>query len=390
MCNLTSFSALKENKATIKNFWKVLSKVDLSDNDCAILFPNDYLFVSSEETKYLCGLYTGSSTRTAISGTNFVQVLQSGYVLASINEGEVGLFSPCGNLMKVFVYDKKQFSRVRLVKKEGVNHYISGYSFINKFFLRYNTLAARCANRCYLAKANGFDFNKLFYVGEYEEISEMKDSACGMVYVLYKDGTFKLFDKKFKLIDLPKSITRITFLENGNFIGFDHNGKACIYDTKAKLIAIQQYVKAAEYDRFYMVSDKKMFDCYTNKEYYSNKRPLIAGDNFEIVYENGAIWHKRFLSGPQDVETDILVVNCPTPPTVVDGKYLTFRDKNRMFVIDPFMTRGATICQLLDVIDNLKDDEDLSLKYFVYLKSLYEYLSGDKNILKKMLKNYLK
>ena len=196
MCNLTSFSALKENKATIKNFWKVLSKVDLSDNDCAILFPNDYLFVSSEETKYLCGLYTGSSTRTAISGTNFVQVLQSGYVLASINEGEVGLFSPCGNLMKVFVYDKKQFSRVRLVKKEGVNHYISGYSFINKFFLRYNTLAARCANRCYLAKANGFDFNKLFYVGEYEEISEMKDSACGMVYVLYKDGTFKLFDKK--------------------------------------------------------------------------------------------------------------------------------------------------------------------------------------------------
>ncbi len=386
MGKLCSFSALKENKADIVHFWKTLSDVNLSNNDFATLFPNEFLFVCNEQVS---GLYTSSSCSMAICGTEFVQILKNGYALISVKEDEVGLFSPNGNLMKVFVYEKKLFSKVRAYRQEGVNYYASGYSFINKFFMAYNTIAVRCSNRCYITKVNGFNFDKLTYVGEYEDIKEMKDSASGMVYILYKNGTVKLFDKNFTAINIPTTITKITFLENGGFIGFERDGRVNIYNAKAVLVSQKPSICVSDYSRFYKLSGERYYDCYTNKPYHFDKLPLIYNDKMEVIYENGMIVRRRFVNGYNDVEETVLVANCPSEPKVVDGKYLTFSDNHRMFVIDAFMEREGTMLKALNIINNLDNNKDLSINLFLYLKSLIEYLYGDSNILKKMLKKYI-
>ena len=384
---LKSFSDLKEKKCRLSVLWEILCKIK-SKSGRAVPFPNDLLFIANNGYKDISALYYASSDKAALAGLCYVHPLQKGYLFAGYCENEIGLFSPKGNLSKIFIYDKKLFSECYEYSQEGVKYCRTGFSLFTKFAFKYDTVALKCADRCYIAKVTKFDPKTSVFVGKYDDILEMKDSVDGKVVITYKDGKVKMWDKNLKEIKLEFSPSKITFLENGCFIAYHLSKGAMIFDKTGKLIKKHNLISASEYSRFYKIHNGRLYDCYTHDEYDLKKVPLLKNKSIEVFYEKNKVYCFKIVAGKR-TKRFVLIENCPSVPRVIDEKYLYFDDNKWTFVIDPLASREETVETIANYLIDHDSYTDISDDMFLYLKTLCEYLYGKSNSLRVMLFSFV-
>ncbi len=389
---LKSFDVKNYENSNLDYYWEVLSKIDNTSTYVNIL-PNGVIYAIGDD-KRLAGIYDGSSLYPIMRNISFMAYLNSGYMLIGIGdidnyEGEVGLFSPCGKLMGIYAFDKQKFSNVVATRnKDGYRHYTTGFSLVNRFFFRYNTLAVRCANKCYLSKAHRFDLSKLFYVGLYDDIASMYDTPEGLVAVNFKNGLVKLYDKNFNELHIVDDLSKVIFLLNGDFFVFAKNGKISLYNKKCKFIKNVSSVDVKMYDRFYVIDGHKIFDCFSHKERFSDFIAFYDKDNYRLYTENSSIACYCY-SSPTSCTSYNVLANCPSTPVIVNNKFLTFRDEKNLFVVDPFTPSDNMDYKVYNAINKTPKDEDLSPEKFMYFKSMLEYMHGQKHLLKYLLDRYI-
>ena len=389
---LRSFDVKNYDNSNLNYYWEVLSKISYTSNYVNIL-PNGVIFVIGED-KNLSGIYDGASLYPIMRDISFMLYLNSGYMLIGVgdidnNKGEVGLFSPCGRLMGIYAFDKQKYSNVVTTKnKDGYRHYTTGFTPINRFFFRYNTLAVRCANKCYLSKANKFDLSNLFYVGLYDDIASMYDNTEGLVAVHFKNGLVKLYDKNFNELHIVDDLSKVVFLLNGDFFAFTKDGKISLYNKKCKLIKNVSSVEVKMYDRFYIIDSHKKFDCFSHKECFGDFVAFFDKDNYRLYSENGGISCYFYSSSTSCTSYNVLA-NCPSTPVVVNNKFITFRDEKNLFIVDPFTPRDTMDYKIYDAISKTPEDKDLCTEKFMYFKSMLEYMHGRKHLLKYLLDKYI-
>ncbi len=385
---LKSFDDLKEKKSNLLVLWKILSKINLASGRVMPL-QNDLLFVLNNGQSEVDALYCASSTKVVAGGLCYIHSLQKGYLFAGYDENEIGLFSPKGNLLKIFLYDKKLYSECREYSKAGVKYCLSGFSFLTKFFFVYDTVALRCADKCYIAKVAKFNPKNAICVGKYEDIAEMKDSVDGKVYVRYNDGNVKLFDSNLKEMKLDVAeLKKIIFLENGSFIARDFFGEYYVFDKSGKVLSSHRFLSATEYSRFYKLSNGQIYDCYTHSKFALKNVPILKSKDVEVFYDNGSVFCYTINKGKR-TKKYILIKNCPSCPRVVDNKYLYFNDDRCLFVINPLDCEENILDKILNYLSEIKNDEDISIDLFLYLTKLCEYMYGTSHSLKKMLYNFV-
>lgn len=384
---LKSFDDLREKESNLLVLWKILSKINLASGRVMPL-QSDLLFVQNNGRCDVDALYCTSSTKVALAGLCYVHSLQRGHLFAGYNENEIGLFSPKGNLLKIFLYDKKLYSECREYSRGGVKYCLSGFSFITKFFFVHNTVALKCADKCYIAKVAKFNPKNAICVGKYESIADMKDSVDGKVCVRYIDGSVKLFDSNLREMRLVVLPTKITFLENGCFIARDICGKDYVLDKDGKNLSSHNSLSATEYSRFYKLSNGQIYDCYTHSKFALKNIPILKNKDVEVFYDNGSVFCYAIKNGKR-TKKYILIKNCPSCPKVVDNKYLYFSDDRWLFVINPLDFEENTLDKIINYIFEIKDDEDIPVDLFLYLTRLCEYLYGTSHSLKKMLYNFV-
>ena len=383
-------SRLSLKSIEVKNFescgldyyWKVLSKFDLTSMHCDV-FPNGVIVSLGDDIR-VNGIYNGKSLFPVISNVSFVQYLESGYMLIGTGydeECEIGLFSPCGRLMGIYAFDKNMYSRVSMSKtKDGYKRFTTGFTLFNSFFFKYNTLAIKCANKCYLARPHKLDLAKLFCVGFYNDIKSMEDNECGLVAVHFHNGRARLLNKDFSEINIMDGLSKVIFLENGDFFAFDNKGTISLFNKKLKFIKNVNSVEVEPYSRLYKLGDGKKYDCYTHEVYTKLTVPLCCVDGYTIHGVQG------LLTCAYNDKFDFVVANrYKGKPRFINNKFMLISDGKQLFMIDPFIHIDSMDSIIASYLFKLPDDEDLSLELFLYFKNKLEGRHVKKYPLKKML-----
>lgn len=374
--------------AKAQDYWKLLKKFS-TENSVAKLVPNG-LILQIGENSTSASLYSPMSFKPVMEKITFLYFLESGYAIIALEDESVLLFTPKGNIKMKFIYKKDYFTNVNKTVKNGVVRYCSGYMLLTKFIFSYNTIAVRCQNKCYLGKANKFDLKKLFYVGEYDDIVEMQDNKEGLVYVRFSDGRVKLFNQEFKEILLNNAVSKIVFLENGDFFAFNKK-VAYLYNKKGNFVQKKDEVLIDEKNvlyknRFYQIGEKT-FDCRTHKECEKNLVSCLEKSDGTLYYEKGQVfWTYNFKKiGLEKVRFEDVLFNVEGHLMIVNKKFLAFGKERKVFVVEIGKSLEETKALLKDFIENDIKGDDLDLETFDYFREFCSHLKREKISLKGIL-----
>ena len=256
---------------------------------------------------------------------------------------------------------------------------------MTQFAFIYNTITIRCQDKCYLAKANKLDLRKLFYVGEYEKIADMKDSKEGLVYVLYNSGVVKLFDNKFKEINLVQGVKKIVFLENGDFFAIVGD-EYYLYDKNAKFVNKFRNVSVSYNDRFYKIINR-IYDCHSHKECVEDIVPIFKKSGNNLCFEKGNVFFNSTFKkkGFNALIFRDALFGLTKRPNIINKKFLTFEDGDKQFVIELWKSDEETKKQLIDFIKKETLEKDFELDVFNYFKQFSSYLIRDEVTFRNML-----
>lgn len=379
MCEIKSLDFEVLSKATVLDYWKTLGKLYSKDAYTRILH-NGLILHSIGEDIFL---YDPISSHQIISNIEFAYFMMSGYGIIGINKEDVYLFSPKGKIKMKFVFQKSYYTAVVETREKGYTRCCSGFKLLSQFFFNYNTIATRCQNKCYLGKANKFDLKKLFYVGEYDNITEMQDNNEGFVYVLYKDGTAKLFDNHFKEVKLVDGLSKVIFLENGDFFAIAGD-KCYLYDKKAKLIGEKEGVNAFYNKRFYQIGED-FFDCQNHKKCEKANIPLYKKGNDVLLFDEGNVFYNRTLKrhGFNKLAFGRVLVGLTQEPSVVNKQFLTFTGNKVQFVVDLWKSDDEIKDELIEFLK--QEPADLEMEKFNYFRMFLSYLCDKDMSLRSML-----
>ena len=369
---LSNVNRIASKESGIGEYLKILSQID-AEKDYVQIFPNGVIVVISGDDTGANVHFVGKE-RCLFTNITFVSARLNGYIMLGINENEILLLSPRGNLKAKYTYQKDLYCKAKKEKKNGIDYYQSGFMLYNKFSLSYQMVALKCQNKCYLTKINKLDFNDLFYVGLYDDIKTIADNPEGLVYVLYKNGTAKLFDKSFKEIKID-GLKEVLFLENGDFFAITTRGYT-LYDKNAKLVKFLRDVSVKNYSRFYVV-DEITFDCRTHKEVCVDGDILFSKNNLELFYHNNKVSVKETKKNPglNVMEINDILFNIKENPVLVDKKFVVIKSGKHMLVYDWTLSKEEMKHHIFDFVKDVSSSSDLPIEVFDYLKSLCNHLS---------------
>ncbi|MBR5599476.1 MAG: hypothetical protein IKW39_05495 [Alphaproteobacteria bacterium] len=387
MCKYRKLNFDSSAYNTASGYWKVLSNLECSSNYLTV-FPNG--LIAQIDDDCLFNVWFPDFTYPVFSKVNFINTKLNGYVLVGFENDETILISPKGNIKAKYVYQKDLYCKARLTKEDGISCYHSGFKIFNKFCFIFDTVALKCQNKCFLAKVNKLDFKELFYVGLYEDIEKMYDNKEGLIFVIYKNGEAKIFDKNFKEIKLAYNIKDITVMSNGDFLAkTDLN--TCLFNKKAQLIRILNGAVLENYDRFYVIGSKT-YDCMTHKQVIADGVPIWSKGNLEVFWRNESIVVKKTVKGNgfNRMEENVIAYNVASKPTVINDALLCWKNKDKTFVLDPRLSKDEIKFEIFNFVKEQTEtsDDDLSIKMFDYLVAYCNHLieNDEKKLsLKKLL-----
>ena len=175
-------------------------------------------------------------------------------------------------------------------------------------------------------------------------------------------------------------LSKVIFLENGDFFAFDNKGTISLFNKKLKFIKNVNSVEVEPYSRLYKLDDGKKYDCYTHEVYTKLTVPLCCVDGYTIHGVQG------LLTCAYNDKFDFVVANrYKGKPRFINNKFMLISDGKQLFMIDPFIHIDSMDSIITSYLFKLPDDEDLSLELFLYFKNMLECRHVKKYPLKKML-----